>query len=305
MHEEIVKLLKKENKISDETISEIKNFDINDFSNVVKELGKEETQYIKSSEIQKDLNTKYIGKDLYVYNEVTSTNTVAKFLSRHDTENGTVIISERQTNAKGRSGKSWESPLGGVWLSIILKPNVDHSRLPLITIATGVAVAKTLERIGIKNAEIKWPNDILINGKKVCGILTEAVAKFNTIENVIVGVGIDANLETKDLPEKLQAGTTTLKDELGRDGDENLLIKIFLEEFEKISEIFYEKDYESILKEWRKRSYTIGKIVEVREPFNIYYDAYVVGIGKEGALIVEKIDGSLEKVISGECIIKN
>ncbi len=305
MHEEIVKLLKKENKISDETISEIKNFDINDFSNVVKELGKEETQYIKSSEIQKDLNTKYIGKDLYVYNEVTSTNTVAKFLSRHDTENGTVIISERQTNAKGRSGKSWESPLGGVWLSIILKPNVDHSRLPLITIATGVAVAKTLERIGIKNAEIKWPNDILINGKKVCGILTEAVAKFNTIENVIVGVGIDANLETKDLPEKLQAGTTTLKDELGRDGDENLLIKIFLEEFEKISEIFYEKDYESILKEWRKRSFTIGKIVEVREPFNIYYDAYVVGIGKEGALIVEKIDGSLEKVISGECIIKN
>ena len=305
MHEEIVRLLKKENKISDETISEIKNFDINDFSNVVKELGKEETQYIKSSEIQKDLNTKYIGKDLYVYNEVTSTNTVAKFLSRHDTENGTVIISERQTNAKGRSGKSWESPLGGVWLSIILKPNVDHSRLPLITIATGVAVAKTLERIGIKNAEIKWPNDILINGKKVCGILTEAVAKFNTIENVIVGVGIDANLETKDLPEKLQAGTTTLKDELGRDGDENLLIKIFLEEFEKISEIFYEKDYESILKEWRKRSFTIGKIVEVREPFNIYYDAYVVGIGKEGALIVEKIDGSLEKVISGECIIKN
>ena len=305
MHEEIVKLLKKENKISDETISEIKNFDINDFSNVVKELGKEETQYIKSSEIQKDLNTKYIGKDLYVYNEVTSTNTVAKFLSRHDTENGTVIISERQTNAKGRSGKSWESPLGGVWLSIILKPNVDHSRLPLITIATGVAVAKTLERIGIKNAEIKWPNDILINGKKVCGILTEAVAKFNTIENVIVGVGIDANLETKDLPEKLQAGTTTLKDELGRDGDENLLIKIFLEEFEKISEIFYEKDYESILKDWRKRSFTIGKIVEVREPFNIYYDAYVVGIGKEGALIVEKIDGSLEKVISGECIIKN
>lgn len=305
MREEIVKLLKKENKLSDEAISEIKNIDINDFSNVVKELGNEETEYIKKSEIQKDLNTKYIGKELYVYNEVNSTNTIARFLSLHDAENGTVIISEKQTHAKGRSGKSWESPLGGVWLSIILKPNVDHSRLPLITLATGVAVAKTLEKIGVENPEIKWPNDIMINGKKVCGILTEAVAKLNTIENVIVGVGIDANLEIGDFPEELQAGTTTLKDELGRFGDENLLIKLFLEEFERISEIFYEKDYESILKDWRKRSYTIGKIVEVREPFNTYYDAYVVGIGKDGALIVEKIDGTLEKVISGECIIKN
>ena len=305
MQEEIIKLLKKENKISNETISEIKNFDINNFSNVVKELGKEKTEHIKSSEIKKDLNTKYIGKDIYVYKEVRSTNTVAKFLSLNDVENGTVIISEKQTDAKGRSGKYWESPLGGVWLSIILKPNVDHSRLPLITLATGVAVANTLERIGVENAEIKWPNDIMINGKKVCGILTEAVAKFNVIENVIVGVGIDANLKVSDFPEELQEGTTTLKEELGREGDENLLIKMFLEEFEKISETFYKKDYESILKEWRKRSYTIGKIVEVREPFNIYYDAYVVGIGKEGALIVEKIDGTLEKVISGECIIKN
>ena len=305
MREEIVKLLKKGNKLSDEAISEIKNIDINDFSNVVKEIGNEETEYIKKSEIQKDLNTKYVGKELYVYNEVDSTNTVAKFLSLHNAKNGTVIISEKQTHAKGRSGKSWESPLGGVWLSIILKPNVDHSRLPLITLATGVAVAKTLEKIGVENPEIKWPNDIMINGKKVCGILTEAVAKFNTIENVIVGVGIDANLEVDDFPEELQAGTTTLKKELGRVGDENLLIKTFLEEFEKISEIFYETDYEAILKDWRKRSYTIGKIVEVREPFNTYYDAYVVGIGKDGALIVEKIDGTLEKVISGECIIKN
>ena len=305
MREEIVKILKKENKISDETLSELTSINIDDFSNVVKELGKGETEHIKSDEIQKDLNTNYVGKELYIYKEVSSTNTIAKFLSRHEVENGTVIISEKQTHAKGRSGKYWESPLGGVWLSIILKPNVDHSRLPLITLATGVAVAKTLEKIGVENAEIKWPNDIMINGKKVCGILTEAVAKFNTIENVIVGVGIDANLDVDDFPEELQSGTTTLKGELGRKGDENLLIKLFLEEFEKISEIFYKKDYEAILKEWRKRSYTIGKIVEVREPFNIYYDAYVVGIGKEGALIVEKIDGTLEKVISGECIIKN
>lgn len=305
MREEIINLLEKENKISEDTISEIKNIEIDNFSNIVKELGQEETEHIKKSEILKDLNTKYVGKELYVYREVSSTNTVAKFLSMNNVENGTVVISEKQTKAKGRSGKSWESPLGGVWLSIILKPNVEQSKFPLITLATGVAVAKTLEKIGVENPEIKWPNDIMINGKKVCGILTEAVAKFNTVENVIIGVGIDANLDVSQLPKELQSGTTTLKDELKREGNENLLIKIFLQEFEKISELFNHEGYETILKEWRKRSYSIGKIVEVREPFNTYYDGYVVGIGKEGALIVEKIDGTLKKVISGECIIKN
>lgn len=304
MRTEIINLLKKENKLSDETISELKDINLSDFSNIVKELGKEDTQYIKASEISKDLNTEYIGKNLYIFKEVSSTNTVAKFLSMNGAENGSVIISEKQTNAKGRSGKTWESPLGGVWLSIVLNPNVNYSKLPLITLATGVAVAKTLEKIGVENPEIKWPNDIIINDKKVCGILTEAVTKFNTIKNVIIGVGIDANLNIGDFPETLQDGTTTLKEELGRSGNENLLIKIFLEEFEKITELFNHEGYEDILKEWRKRSYTIGKIVEVREPFNTYYDAYVLGIGKEGALIVEKIDGSLEKVISGECIIK-
>ena len=305
MREEIVNLLKKENKLSQETISEIKNIEIDDFSNIVKELGQEKTEHIKKSEIENGLNTEYIGKELYIYKEVSSTNTVAKFLSMNDVKNGTVVISEKQTKAKGRSGKSWESPLGGVWLSIILKPNVEQSKFPLITLATGVAVAKTLEKVGVENPEIKWPNDIMINGKKVCGILTEAVAKFNTVENVIIGVGIDANLETTQFPKELQSGTTTLKDELEKEGDENLLIKIFLEEFEKISELFNHEGYEDILKEWRKRSYSIGKIVEVREPFNTYYDGYVVGISKEGALIVEKIDGTLKKVISGECIIKN
>ena len=305
MRVEIVKLLKKEGKLSSKTIDEINQIDIHDFSSLVQEIGKEETEYISASEISKDLNTKYIGKELFVFKEVSSTNTLAKFLSMNGIADGSVIISEKQTNARGRSGKSWESPLGGVWLSIVLNPHVDYAKLPLITLATGVAVAKTLEKIGVENPEIKWPNDIMINGKKVCGILTEAIAKFNTIENVIIGVGIDANLDIEEFPEELKSGATTLEKELGRKGSENLLIKIFLEEFEKISELFDHEGYEEILKEWRKRSYSIGKIVEVREPFNKNYDAYVLGISREGALVVEKIDGTLEKVISGECIIKN
>ena len=305
MKEEIIRLLKKEGQLSDEAIDEIQQMEINDFADFVKELGMQETSYISALEISQDLNTQYIGKNLYVFKEVSSTNTVARFLSMNDIEDGSVIISEKQTAARGRSGKGWESPIGGVWLSIVLNPHVDHSKLPLITLATGVAVAKTLEKIGVENPEIKWPNDIMINGKKVCGILTEAITKFNTIESVIIGVGIDANLDIEQFPEELKEGTTTLEKELGRKGSENLLIKMFLEEFEEISELFDHEGYEAILKEWRKRSYSIGIIVEVREPFNKHYDAYVLGISKEGALVVEKIDGTLTKVISGECIIKN
>lgn len=304
MQNEIVKLLKKEGKLSEKTIDEISNIEIGDFSDLVRELGKEETEHIKRDEISKNLNTKYIGKDIYIFNEVMSTNTIAKFLSMNGVGNGTVVISEKQTKARGRSGKNWESPLGGVWLSIILNPNVNHSKIPLITLATGVAVENTLKRIGVKNAEIKWPNDILIHGKKVCGILTEAITSFNTIESVIIGVGIDANISIENFPEELRENMTTLNDEIGEKVDENLLIKLFLEEFEKISEQFINEEYETILKEWRKNSYTIGKIVEVHEPFSKPYDGYVLGISRDGSLVVEKIDGTLEKVISGECIIK-
>lgn len=304
MQNEIVKLLKKEGKLSEKTIDEISNIEIGDFSDLVRELGKEETEHIKRDEISKNLNTKYIGKDIYIFNEIMSTNTIAKFLSMNGVGNGAVVISEKQTKARGRSGKNWESPLGGVWLSIILNPNVNHSKIPLITLATGVAVENTLKRIGVKNAEIKWPNDILIHGKKVCGILTEAITSFNTIESVIIGVGIDANISIENFPEELRENMTTLNDEIGEKVDENLLIKLFLEEFEKISEQFINEEYETILKEWRKNSYTIGKIVEVHEPFSKPYDGYVLGISRDGSLVVEKIDGTLEKVISGECIIK-
>ena len=305
MQNEIVNILKKEEKFSEETIEEIREFKINEFADIIKEVGQQETEYLNRNKISDNLNTETIGKEIYIFKEVMSTNTVAKFLSENDVSNGTVVLSEKQSDAKGRLGKHWESPLGGIWLSIIVNPNVDHSKIPMITLATGVAVVKTLEKIGIENAEIKWPNDVLINGKKISGILTEAITKFNTIDKVIIGVGIDANFDVDILSKELQEGTTTLDIELGHRIDENEVITIFLEEFEKIAIMFNEGEFEAILKEWRKYSYSIGKLVEVREPFSKSYDAYVLGISREGALVVEKIDGTLEKVISGECIIKN
>lgn len=304
MRNEIIELLKKEGKLSKETLEELSAYKIHDFKDIVKSLGISQAQHINKDKIQENLNTNIIGKEIYLFEEVSSTNTIAKLFAENEQSNGMVIISEKQTNARGRSGKDWKSPLGGVWLSIILTPKIMPEKIPIITFATGVAVKKTLERIGIENAEIKWPNDVLIEDKKVCGILTEAIAKFNTIEYVIIGVGMDVNLDLDCLPNDIKEGTNSLKEIIGEKIDENEIIKIFLEEFEKYYDITESGHYEAILKEWRKYSYSIGKNVEVKPPFSKPFDAYIVGIDKDGILVVEKEDGGLEKVISGECIIK-
>lgn len=305
MQREIINLLEREGKLSSKTGEELYNIDVDDFINTVKELGLEKTDYINRDKITKNLNTEFIGQNLYIFNEVMSTNTIAKFFAENKVPEGTVIISEKQTKAKGRSDKPWVSPLGGIWLSIILNPRIDPSKAPLITLATGVAVAKTLEKMGIKDIEIKWPNDVLIKGKKVSGILTESIAKFNSLENVIVGVGIDVNLNIDSLPKELQKAATSLNIETNETLDESLIIKSFLEEFEEIFLLFQNEKFENILNQWRKRSYTIGKFVEVKEPYREGYEGYVVGIDQQGILIVQKRDNTFERVIFGECIIKN
>lgn len=297
MRDEIEKLLEKNGiKLDDDEISK--------FFEDVKKLGlQDNAEKIKKNKITESLETKIIGKNIYIYDEVKSTNTIAKFFTKNNCENGTVIISEKQTHAKGRSGKDWDSPKGGIWLSIVLYPLIEINKVPLITIATGVAIAKTFEKIGIKNAKIKWPNDILINNKKIAGILIESKTKNNAINKMIIGVGIDANLDFEDLSEYAKEKATTFKKE-GIDVDVNTPIKIFLEEFEKVCLLLREKKYEEILNESRKRSHTIGKTIEVREPFGRKYEGYVVGINKHGSLIIQKGDDSFEAVLFGECIKK-
>ena len=128
MQNEIVNILKKEEKFSEETIEEIREFKINEFADIIKEVGQQETEYLNRNKISDNLNTETIGKEIYIFKEVMSTNTVAKFLSQNDVSNGTVVLSEKQSDAKGRLGKHWESPLGGIWLSIIVNPNKTIQR---------------------------------------------------------------------------------------------------------------------------------------------------------------------------------
>ena len=304
MKEKMLELLSKNRKdFSTNDQNKLLQTEEKEIASAIKETGLQATKFIDRTKLENYLKTSYIGNEILIFKEVNSTNTVAEFLAEYGTDEGTVVISKRQTKGKGRLGRKWESPNGGTWLSIILKPNISPLKAPLLTLATGVAVAKTLKNFGV-DARIKWPNDILINGKKVSGILTEASARFNAMEYVIIGVGIDSNFNADVLPEELQKISTTLKDELKTNITGTKLIPKFLNEFEKIYDLFKEERFEDILNDWRKMSVTIGSYVEINQSHGKSLKGYAVGINVEGALILEDYEGNLRKVLSGDCILK-
>lgn len=246
--------------------------------------------------------TSYIGHRIECFDEVDSTNNVAKRLAEEGASEGTVVIAKTQSRGRGRRGKPWISPEGGIWMSIILRPEVHPSRALLLTLVTGVAVARTLQDECGLEVGIKWPNDILIGDKKVCGILTEAHVRFNTLEYIVVGIGIDTNVDVKAFPDDLREGATSLKNELKRDIESGALIEKFLENFEDVYNSFKDGEIDEILSEWRKLSKTIGSRVEIRKQLGEIVYGEAVGINSEGALILELDDGTLRKIISGECI---
>jgi BirA family transcriptional regulator, biotin operon repressor / biotin---[acetyl-CoA-carboxylase] ligase len=252
-------------------------------------------------EVKRELKTNFIGHDIHYFKEVDSTNDVAKYLAEDGAEEGTTVIAEIQNRGKGRRGKTWISPPGGVWMSIILRPDIPPFNAPQLTLVTGVAVAETLKKECNLDVGIKWPNDILIGNKKVCGILTEVDASIEKVNYVVVGIGIDMNVDVPLFPPDLQKGATSLKNELNTEINGAILVQKFLLEFENIYNEFKEGKFPEILKEWRSLSKTIGNNVEVRSRGKTIRGE-AVGINKEGILILELEDGTLRKIISGECL---
>ena len=299
MKREMIKLLLSHDVITEEEAKKLDLINDESIENAIKELGFGKTEHITKEKICEKLETEDLAKEILCFRKVFSTNSIAKFLANHDAEEGTILISEIQTNARGRLGKKWEAPDGGVWMSMILRPQVPPARIGLITLATGVAIAKAIRSLGV-DAKIKWPNDVLIHGNKISGVLTEVNATFNEIDWVVVGIGIDSNLKLEDFSEDIRIGTTTLTEELPSKVDENELIAIFLNEFEKVYQLYKDGEIETILKDWRDLSDTIGKYVNITQTGGKITQGYVIGINNEGSLIIERQDGTLEKIISGE-----
>ena len=255
-------------------------------------------------EVRGELFTKYIGKEIYYFPELKSTNIMAKEKALHRAEEineGTLIIAERQNAGKGRLGREWFSPAGGIWLSIILYPQLPPSYIPRITLMTAVAVVKAIKMCTQIESQIKWPNDILINEKKVCGILTEMSAELDIINWVVVGIGINVNIEHREFPEDIHENTISLKEVLGKVVLRVKLVQIFLQEFEKYYESLKRREFSSILKEWKLYSHTLGRKIRVDMGERIV-TGEAVNINEEGALILKKENGELVEIISGTII---
>lgn len=259
------------------------------------------TNLLLPYEIKSDLETNYMGKKIYFFKEVGSTNLVAKELADKGAPEGTIVIAESQYSGKASHGRKWISPSGGVWMTTILRPDVVPNKAPQLTLVTGVAVAETLIQEYGLNVEIKWPNDILIDNKKVCGILTEVKADLESVEYVLVGIGIDINLDIDNFPEELRDITTTLKAELEKEVKRTYLIQKFLQNFEDNYNKFKTGNFHDVLNKWRDLPNTIGKYVELHRKGGVIRGE-AVGISKNGTLILERDDGTLQKIISGECV---
>lgn len=252
-------------------------------------------------EIQRGLSTNYIGKEIYYFPELKSTNIIAKEKALHGAEEigeGTLIIAERQSAGKGRLGRKWFSPAGGIWLSVILYPQLSPSYISRITLMTAVAAVKAIKICTQIKSQIKWPNDILINEKKVCGILTEMSAELDIINWVVVGIGINVNIDHREFPEDIQENTISLKEVSGKEVLRVKLVQTFLQEFEKYYEILKRREFFSILKEWKLYSHTLGRKIRVDTGEKII-TGEAVDINEEGALILKKEDGELVEIFSG------
>ena len=272
-----------------------------------------ELDYIDIFEIKKHLKTNFIGKNIFYEEKVGSTNLMARELAVKGAKNGTVVIADTQDKGKGRNGKIWTSPKAcNIYLSIILKPKFSPEAANGMTILAATAAAESIKEISSITPQIKWPNDILVNSKKVSGILTEMSTQNNIIEYIIIGIGINVNLKEEDIYEDIKNVATSLyierTKELKQLNEDNLfinrnnLIISFLNKFEKYYETFLSTGLSSILQIYQKYFGMIGKDVEINSE-NHKIKGQVVGIDSKGALLLKTGENELEKVVSGELTV--
>jgi len=254
---------------------------------------------ITPKKIQNGLQTDFIGQKIHYFTKVTSTNDTAKKLAVKGAEEGTIVIAETQSRGKGRFGRRWASPEGGMYFSIILRPKVSPGDALKLTFMAAAAVAKAIKKMFVLNAEVKWPNDVLLNGKKACGILTEMSTRDDAVDFVVVGIGINANVNVNLLPEDLRNTVTSLKEEMAEEIDREQFLRVLLEELEHHYKAFIRKEFDLILEEWRSLTRLLGAYVEVVS-FDEKFEGWAIDVDSSGVLIIRLKDGTLKKVVSGD-----
>ena len=255
-------------------------------------------------EITTELGTKSLGQQAYYYDSVDSTQNEALKIANESNKEGIIIIAEKQTGGKGRSGRKWISPKGGIWFSIILHPKFDISNITLFPIASSLALSNAIEKTCNITTELKWPNDLTIKGKKLAGMLVDASLESNKIENLVLGIGINFEVNSKEIEKTLKKtpnfyGVASLSEQKNKIKPIQL-IQSFLLELENIYEQLNNNQRKKIISKWTERSSTIGKKIEVdTHQGKVKGDA--IRIDDDGGLVV-KDKVKTNKIFAGDII---
>ena len=244
--------------------------------------------------VTRDLTTRFIGQRVIYHPTLTSTMDVARQEARRGASEGTVVLADRQTAGRGRMERVWLSPGGNIALSLILYPPLSY--LPYLIMLASLAVVHSIGTVTGLKPQIKWPNDVLINGKKVCGILIESDVQGNSVSYSIIGIGLNINLSPADFPE-ISPIATSLSHELGNDVSRLKVLRVLLMELEGLYQQL--SDAGSVFREWRDSLETLGREIEVKSGDTLYRGV-AESVAADGTLLLRGADGSLVKIVAGD-----
>lgn len=254
-----------------------------------------------AAEIGAGLETEFLGRSVFCYNSIDSTNEEAKRQALTGVPNGSLFVAEQQTGGKGRLGRSWASPTGtGLWFTVLLRPGILPLRVSVTTLLAGLAVARAIRTFSGCDAKIKWPNDIVIGSKKVCGILTEMTAEVDRIEFVVVGIGVNVN--NTAFPEVIRDKATSLRLESGKPFRRVTLLQEILIQFETLLKQNAESD-PAFWEEYKEACVSIGRPVKFTRR-GVPVKGTAVDVSSQGELIVELPDGTRETITAGEVSVQ-
>jgi len=255
-------------------------------------------------EISDGLETKLFGKRIYYFDTIDSTQNFAIRLGSKSQENGSVVVAHKQTHGRGRLSRKWVSPSGGIWLSLVLHPEFEISTATLFPVVSSLALAISIERVLKIKPKLKWPNDLTLNGKKIAGILVDASVESGKIDYLVVGVGINFKINPQEVEKAIKGtenyyGVATLIKKNDKISPVKL-VQVFLCELEKLYEMILRGNSEYLIKEWTKRSSSIGKTVTILSPTGTVRGK-AVRVDKDGALVVSS-KGKNQRILVGDVI---
>ncbi|WP_163100972.1 biotin--[acetyl-CoA-carboxylase] ligase [Peribacillus alkalitolerans] len=255
---------------------------------------------VSESEIRMGLKTKTMGQAISYFETIDSTQKVAHMLANEGADEGTIVIAEEQIQGKGRMARNWHSPkYTGVWMSTILKPNIPLQRAPQLTLLAAVAVVQAIEEITDLSPLIKWPNDILVNGKKITGILTEMQAESDKINSIILGIGINVNQKREDFPEELQEKASSIYIETGKEHSRALIVQTVLEKLEALYNLYLTKGFMPIKLLWESYAISIGTEI-IATTLHQVIKGKAIGITDEGVLLLQDDEGEIHSIYSAD-----